>query len=86
MAQTIKSTELVKGQRIELQDGWRGTLAGKPGNKKTVLATIEGVVTETGSIYVHDIYSAQNNEGEWLQVELTPGQTQTKNAVRTFGF
>ena len=68
----MKTNELKKGTRIELRCGWRATLEDNlKGN--TRLATVEGIVTEMGSVYSHDImYALVDNK--WVKVEHTPSQ------------
>ena len=45
---------LEKGDRIQMRNGWYGTINDdKRGNIRN--ATIEGIVTETGDVYAHDI-------------------------------
>jgi len=50
----MKTNELKKGMRIQLANGWKGTMADNmKGN--TRLVEVEGIYTETGSVYSHDI-------------------------------
>jgi hypothetical protein len=50
----MKTNELKKGDRVQLRNGWYATIADNmKGN--TRLATVEGFVTETGSVYAWDI-------------------------------
>lgn len=81
----MKIQELQKGERIKLANGWEGTLKGKPGNKTTVLAEVEGFFTEIGSVYCHDILYVRRDEA-WLGVEHTPTQLKLKQQVDALGF
>lgn len=50
----MKTNDLKQGDRVQLRNGWYATIAdNRKGN--TRLATVEGFVTETGSVYAHDI-------------------------------
>ena len=79
-----KTNELKKGDRVELRNGWLATLEDNlKGNIR--MATVEGLVTETGSIYAHDIlFYLEGNE--WKRVEHTPAQLKCKQRVERFGF
>lgn len=69
----MKTNELKKGARIQLRNGWFGTIADNArGNIR--MATVEGIYTETGSVYSHDIIRAQPPGGAWENVEHTPAQ------------
>lgn len=74
-----------KGARVKLQSGWLATLKGKPGNKTTVLAEVEGLVTEIGSVYCHEIMQVQVG-GEWELVEHTKTQLKLKETLTNAGF
>jgi hypothetical protein len=72
----VKTNELKSGTRIVLRCGWNATLKdSKKGN--TRFAEVEGMFTELGSIYSHDIVRAYVNE-EWVRVEHTPAQLKLK--------
>ena len=80
----MKTNELKSGTRIELTCGWRATLKdNKKGNIR--MALVEGIVTELGSVYSHDImyYMTGNGPtGEWHRVEHTPAQKELRKTVR----
>lgn len=62
----MKTNELKKGTRIELRCGWRATLIDNMrGN--TRMATVEGIVTESGSIYAHDIVAYLDKNEVWQE-------------------
>lgn len=76
MAKSIKSNELKKGCAIVMHNGWTGTIEdNKKGDIR--MATIEGICTEMGSVYVHDIKHAII-DGEIRPIELTPNQEKLK--------
>ena len=80
----VKTNDLKKGMRVKLANGFYATLADNArGN--TRMATVEGVVTETGSVYAHDIMEAQV-ANSWVTVNHTPQQQQMRQAVKTWGF
>jgi len=75
----VKTNDLKKGTRILLRNGWYGTLKdNKKGNIR--FAEVEGLYTELGSVYSHDIVEAQlptdntDNSGRWVEVEHTKSQ------------
>lgn len=80
----VKTNDLKKGARVMLANGWYATIQD---NRKgdTRIATVEGFVTETGSVYAHDIVKAVIGES-WVKVEHTPKQMEMKNRVTTWGF
>ena len=72
----MKTNELKKGTRIQLRNGWFATLEDNmKGN--TRMATVEGFVTEMGSVYSHDIVKAQVG-GAWVAVEHTDKQKKVR--------
>lgn len=80
----IKTNDLKKGTRVQLTNGWYATIADNlRGN--TRLATVEGYVTELGSIYSHDIARAEvaNN---WVTVGHTKQQEVLRNRITQFGY
>ena len=80
----VKTNDLKKGCRVLLNNGWYATLEDNArGNVR--LATVEGYVTEMGSIYAHDIAQAEFS-GSWVKVSHTPKQVEMKNRVTTWGF
>jgi hypothetical protein len=82
---SIKIQELQKGQRVQLDNGWFATLKGKPGNKTTVLAEVEGFFTEIGSVYCHDIVGAEiDGSGRYDSVEHTPKQNKLRASIQDF--
>lgn len=84
--QTITPSALHKGQRVQLENGWFATLVGTPGTKTTVLARVEGIYTETGSVYVHDILAAELEDGTWAEIAHTRTQLRLRQQVQALGF
>lgn len=80
----VRTNDLKKGTRIKLANGWFATIEdNKKGNIR--LATVEGLDTEMGSVYAHDIVQARvqtdfkaNGGYEWQAVEHTAGQVQAR--------
>lgn len=72
----MTTNELKKGCRIRLENGWEATIEdNKKGNIR--MATVEGFVTEMGSIYSHDIKSYQDSDGVWYS-DLSYTKSQEK--------
>lgn len=66
------TNHLKRGTEVRLSNGWKAILRDNlKGN--TRIAEVHGVCVETGSVYAHDIVSANVN-GEWVTVEHTPAQ------------
>lgn len=90
----IYTNDLKKGTRIKLANGWYGTLTdSRKGNTRE--AEVEGLYTEVGSVYGHDIVQAlvdvDNKRGtggkEWTAVAHTPAQVAArKQSGDVFGF
>ena len=75
----IKTNDLKKGTRVQLENGWYATLRDNArGNIR--IAEVEGFFTETGSIYSHDIKRALIN-GQWVEVEHTKQQQELRSTV-----
>jgi hypothetical protein len=66
---TIKVTELGKGSKVVLKNGWVATLMDGYKKRSTRLAFVEGLFDEMGSIYASDIAFADIN-GELFKVEV----------------
>lgn len=86
MPNTIKSDELKKGDVVFMRGtNWRATIADNKRGGTIRMATVEGVYTETGSVYVHDIAYAVK-DGQRVEIELTPKQVQCRDMnARIFG-
>jgi hypothetical protein len=80
----IQTNDLKKGARVQLNNGWYATIQdNRKGDVR--IATVEGLYTETGSIYAHDIVRVELSDG-WVAVSHTPKQKATRDRVRNFGF
>lgn len=76
----MKTNELKKGDRVQLRNGWFGTIADNArGNIR--MATVEGDYTETGSVYSHDILRACPQGGAWEMVDHTDAQLKLRAIV-----
>jgi hypothetical protein len=95
------ANDLRKGDRIVLTNGWMATIEdNRKGNIR--MATVEGFVTEMGSIYIWDIrgrvatdndpkpnvqYLIDFDSGKMLDpIDLTPKQAKGKATVLAMGF
>jgi hypothetical protein len=80
----MKSSEIKKGMRIVLANGWEGTMKDNM-RGITRMAEIEGFYTETGSVYSYDIVAAQPlNDGNWTRIEYTEKELKTAWANSAF--
>ena len=78
----VFTNDLKKGVRIQLANGWFGTIADNA-KGPTRMATVEGYETETGSVYAHDIVRAKI-DGVWVSVSHTEKQVKLKAQVEAF--
>lgn len=73
----IKTNDIKKEERIRLRNGWYATMEDNlRGN--TRVATVEGHVTEIGSVYSHDIMYVER-DGAWQPVTHTPSQDRLRS-------
>jgi len=78
----IKTNEIKKGDRILQENGWFGTMKdNKNGNIR--MCEVEGLYTEIGSVYAHDIVAAQKDE-VWRHIEYTDAQKKLRSTVNDF--
>ena len=77
----MQTNDIKKGTRIKLHNGWFGTMMdNKKGNAR--LAEIQGIYTETGSVYAWDISHAHDSDNDqWLEIELTDKQKEAQAMV-----
>ncbi len=76
----MKTNELKKGARFRLRNGWEATMRDNArGNIR--MAEVEGMYTEIGSVYAHDIFSAVDDVGAWQFVQHTPAQIKLRVTV-----
>lgn len=79
--------DIKKGMRVQLRNGWFGTMADNAkGNIRMV--DVEGVVREIGSVYSHDIAKVLANptNGYWENVELSERQKKAAENIKAAGF
>lgn len=70
----MKTNDIKKGWRVQLRSGWWGTMKDN-GRGNTRIVEVEGVYTETGSVYAHDIRLAIDPAtGTSYTIEYTPAQ------------
>jgi len=88
----MKTNELKKGMRVQLRNGWYGTMADNArGNIRMV--DVEGICREIGSVYSHDIVRAYITTGDdnatclaIVQLEHTPAQLKLRTTLARGGF
>lgn len=82
----MKTNDLKKNTRIQLRNGWYGTICDNmKGNTRVV--DVEGDFREMGSCYSHDIVAYKDNEGNWHHdIEYTESQLKCKQAVMAMGW
>ncbi len=83
------TNELKKGDRVQLTNGWYATIEDNlKGN--TRLCTVEGFVTEMGSVYAWDIdnvvHLADETVPDDIHIELTLRQQKARDTARALGF
>lgn len=72
----MKTNDIKKGTYIHLRCGWYATMwDNKKGN--TRMCEVEGLYTELGSVYSHDIMQAFIDT-KWVDIEHTESQLKTK--------
>ena len=79
------ANDLKKGDVVRITGtGWRATIED---NKKGVtrMARVEGIATETGSIYIHDIAYMEHPDGP-EPIEYTRAQAKQIAAIKRMGF
>ena len=77
----MKTNDLKKGMRIQLANGCYGTMADNmKGNTRMV--EVEGIYTETGGVYSHDIiWFVDVVSGACTRIEHTQAQLKLKQMV-----
>ena len=82
----MKTNDIKKGMRVYLNSGWEGTMKDNArGNRRMV--EVEGIYTEIGSVYAHDIVGVLDVElGQWMQIEYTPSQLKLKQQLLNSGW
>ena len=73
MTNTTKISEVKKDARVELRNGFLATVQDNLVNGQTRLCTVEGFVTEMGSVYSSDMLNVLTPSG-WSRIQHTPKQ------------
>ena len=80
----VNTNDLKKGARVLLRNGWYATIQdNRKGDVR--VATVEGLYTETGSVYAHDIVEAHIADS-WITISHTNKQEQLYQRVTQWGF
>ena len=80
----FKTNDIKKGTRVQLRNGWFATVVDNA-RGDTRLASVEGYVTETGSIYAHDIVQV-HVANSWVTVGHTKQQDSLRDRITQFGY
>jgi hypothetical protein len=82
----IESNDLKKGDRVQLRNGWYGTVKdNKKGNIR--MLEVEGYCTEWGSVYSHDIkyFIPSSDVPTKVTIEHTKKQLDLKSTLSAMG-
>lgn len=82
----MQTNDIKQGMRVYLNSGWEGTMQdNRKGNTRMV--EVEGIYTEIGSVYTHDIVGVLDvANAEWVKVEHTPAQLKLKQQLANSGW
>lgn len=82
----MQTNDIKKGMRILLSQGWEGTMKDNL-RGKIRMVEVEGIYTEIGSVYAHDIVGVLDvANAEWVKVEHTPAQLKLKKELLNSGW
>jgi hypothetical protein len=81
----MNATEIKKGARVRLSNGWEADILDNQTRRPTRLARVFGIFEDLGSIYTTDIAEARTPTG-WEPVEHTPKAKATAAARAAWGF
>ena len=73
MTNTTKISEVKKGARVELRNGFLATVLDNLTTRQTRLCNVEGFVTEMGSVYSTDMLNVLTASG-WTRIQHTEKQ------------
>ena len=77
----MKTNDIKRGMRVRLRGtGWEGTMPDN-GRGNTRIVLVEGMYTELGSVYAHDIVAVQVDD-VWVKVEHTDAQKKLMSKVK----
>ena len=85
MTNTTKISEVKKGSRVELRNGFLATVLDNLTNGQTRLCNVEGFVTEMGSVYSSDMLNVLTPWG-WSPIQHTPKQLAGRKARQQMGW
>ena len=82
----MHTNDIKKGMRVYLSQGWEGTMKdNRKGNTRMV--EVEGIYTEIGSVYAHDIVGVLDvANAQWVKIEHTPAQLKLKQQLANSGW
>lgn len=79
----MKTSELKKGTRVQLANGWEADTLGSARGTTTV-CQVHGLCDEAGSVYTHDIVAYKDEQGNWRNdLEYSLGQLKCKKMVKS---
>lgn len=88
----VPVTEVRKGTRVQLRNGWYATIKDNTVKQHTRVAEVEGNYTETGSVYSTDIIMARivgdslTVDAGWQKVAHTKPQLEAAATRKLMGF
>jgi hypothetical protein len=78
------TNDLKKGALVKLRNGWTATVMDN-GRGNTRVCEVQGIYTEIGSVYAHDIVTFYPPIGPAVLVEHTEKQLKLREQVAFFG-
>jgi hypothetical protein len=79
---TVKTDQIKKGDVVKLRGcDWIATIEDNYTKRPIRLATVQGYVTETGSIYITDAYQVFR-AGSWHPIEITEKHRKTLSPAK----
>ena len=82
----MQTNDIKKGMRILLSQGWEGTMKDNL-RGKIRMVEVEGIYTEIGSVYAHDIVVVLDvANAQWVKIEHTPAQLKLKQQLANSGW
>ena len=85
MAHTTSISNVKKGARVELRNGFLATVMDNLVNGQTRMCNVEGFVTEMGSVYTSDLLNVLTPTG-WSTIQHTPKQLAGRKAREQMGW
>lgn len=82
----MKTSEIKKGTKVQLANGWKAKTMGSARNTTTV-CEVYGFETECGSVYTHDIVGYWDEQGNYkTDLEYSKGQIKCKEMASSMGW